>query len=218
MSLTKGFDKKYWTENYSEPTSMDGIGNAKDHARYIKAFFQLEMVDISSVVDLGFGYGYLFQKVLKEFIPYKAMGIEPSRYAFDRASKRKLKPVESTNLTLLNEDLMSWCKRKSSSKLSFDLGICTSVFQYIENKELEITIEILSKRIKFLYLSVPTDFELKRQVEDIGFDDKYAIKRSRAYYRKALSKHFTNISSRIWESKEFFSEETTQFTDLLYRS
>ena len=59
-----GFDRKYWEENYSQPFTMDGIGNAKEHAKYLKAFFELEQVDISSIADFGFGYGYLFQKTM----------------------------------------------------------------------------------------------------------------------------------------------------------
>lgn len=216
--MMKSFNKKYWDNNYSDPTSMDCIGNAKEHAKYIKSFFELEMVDVSSIIDFGFGYGYLFQKVMKEFIPYRAMGIEPSDYAFKKASRRKLKPVESTKLDLFQEDILAWCKRKESKNLRFDLGICTSVFQYIATDDLDFIIQTLSSRVKFLYLTVPTDIELNRQVEELDFDDLYALKRSRDFYRKILSKHFTNISSKLWESKKFFNEENTQFTDLLYRS
>ena len=86
------FEKEYWSKNYSQPQSMDGIGNAKDHADYLKTFMRLEMVDVTSVIDLGFGYGYLFQKVMKAFLPYKACGIEPSKLAFNKARQRKLKP------------------------------------------------------------------------------------------------------------------------------
>jgi len=50
--MTK-FDKTYWDKNYSEPMSMDGIGNAKDHVRYLKAFLEVEHVDVSSIIDLG---------------------------------------------------------------------------------------------------------------------------------------------------------------------
>jgi hypothetical protein len=199
----KSFEKEYWDHNYSDPSTMDGIGNAKDHVNYLKAFLELEMVDVSSIIDLGFGYGYLFQKMLKAFIPYRA---------------RKLKPVESTKLELLNESIQQWCNRTDSKKLSFDLGLCNSVFQYIPDKELKEIIPVLSKRIKYLYLTVPTDMELDRQIEELEFNDTYAIRRSREFYRKILSKHFTNISSKLWESKYHFNEESTLFTDLLYRS
>lgn len=212
------FEKEYWDKNYSEPETMDCISNAKEHAKYLKSFFELEMIDISSIIDFGFGHGYLFQKVMKEFIPYRAMGIEPSKYIFDKTSKRKLIPVDSTKLKLYHESLETWCLRENSKKLQFDLALCTSVLQYIENSSLEKIVSVVSKRVKYLYLTVPTDIELKRQVEDLDFDDTYALKRSRNFYRKILSKHFTNISSKIWESKFHFNEENTNFTDLLYRS
>jgi SAM-dependent methyltransferase len=133
------FKKDYWDHNYSSPQTMDGIGNAKDHAKYLKSFMDLELVDISSIVDLGFGYGYLFQKMMKVFVPYRACGVEPSKYAFDKARARKLKPVDSTKLELLNESIQEWCERSESKKMSFDLALCNSVFQYrLKNSSLMI--------------------------------------------------------------------------------
>lgn len=212
------FKKDYWDYNYSEPKSMDCIGNAKEHCQYLESFFKLELIDISSIVDFGFGYGYLFEQMLKTFIPYKACGIEPSKYAFDMAKKRKFQIVESMNLKIYNESLEKWCQRKESKNTRFDLGICTSVFQYLDEDTLELAIETMSKRVKYLYLTVPTNKELDRQIEELEFNDTYALRRSRHFYRKKLNKHFTNISSKIWESKFYFDEETTLFTDLLYRS
>jgi len=213
-----GFEKEYWDKNYSDADSMDGIGNAKDHVKYLKSFLELELVDVSSIVDLGFGYGYLFQQMMKAFIPYKACGIEPSVFAYKKATKRKLKPVESTELKLYNESIEDWCQRDDNKYTRFDLGICTSVFQYLDEQDLEEIIPILSRRVKYLYLTVPTDIELNRQIEELEFFDEYAIRRSRQYYRDVMSKHFTNISSKIWESKYYFNEEDSLFTDLLYRS
>ena len=210
------FDETYWQKNYSDPMSMDGIGNAKDHVRYLKAFLALEHVDISSIVDLGFGYGHLFREMLRAFIPHTALGIEPSPYAFKKAKPEKWRPVESTELTLLQEDLTTWCLSKRKYE-PFDLGICTSVFQYMSDKELKEIIPVLSKRMKYLYLTVPTDKELQRQVSDLDFKDEYALHRSREKYQKLLKPHFTFISARVLESKYFFDEESTSFTDLLYR-
>lgn len=212
------FQKDYWDQNYSDPSTMDCIGNARQHCAYMKAFFELELIDISSVIDFGFGYGYLFQKVLKTFIPYKAWGIEPSQYAFDKARKRKLQPVESTKLQLTNESLQQWCKRKSNPKLRFDLGLCTSVLQYIDDQDLDFVLSVMSQRVKYLYLTVPTDKELDFQIETLNFDDTFALRRSRKFYRDKIGKCFTNISSKIWESKFYFNEDTTLFSDLLYRS
>jgi hypothetical protein len=210
------FDKTYWEANYSEPETMDGIGNAKEHVRYLKSLFELEKIDISSIIDLGFGYGHLFKSMMKAFVPYKACGIEPSEYAYKRALRKKLKPVESTKLKLYNESILDWCKR-SDKKESYDLGICTSVLQYLNEKELEEVLPIMSKRIKYLYLTVPTDKELERQVDELEFNDKYAKSRSRDFYHKIISRHFTVVSNRLLESKHHFSEDDSFFTDLFYR-
>lgn len=211
------FNKTYWDKNYSDPMSMDGIGNAREHVQYLKAYLAIEHVDISSVVDLGFGYGHLFREMLKAFIPHLAVGIEPSEYVFKKAKPDKLRPVASTELKLYQEDLLTWCRTDRKKQNKFDLGICTSVFQYLNDKELKEIIPVLSKRIKFLYLTVPTNIELGRQVSELEFKDEYAIHRTREQYQKLLKPHFTFISSRILESKAFFDEESTPFTDLLYR-
>jgi hypothetical protein len=209
------FDKQYWTKNYSDPQSMDGIGNATEHAKYLKSYFNVEFVDIESIIDLGFGHGYLFKEMLKTFLPYKAYGIEPSEYIFKKAKIERWKPVESTKLKIENTDLLSWCTKPHSE--IYDLGICTSVFQYISTHDLKLIIPILSKRVKYLYLTVPTNLELKRQVEELNFKDEYALHRSSQTYKKLISPYFTFISSRILESKHFFNNESTLLTDLLYR-
>ena len=77
----KKFDKSYWDKNYSEPMTMDGIG-----------------------------YAHLFREMLKAFIPHRAVGIQPSPYAFKKARLHKLRPVESTDLQLLEEDILTWCR------------------------------------------------------------------------------------------------------------
>lgn len=211
------FTKEYWDKNYYDPKSMDGIGNAKSHAKYLKSFLELEQVDISSIIDFGFGYGYLFQEMMKAFLPYKAYELEPSEYAFKKASKRKLKPVESTELELKCETIQKWCERKDGPKSRFDLGLCNSVLQYIPDNELPFILETIARRVKYLYLSVPTDIELKRQREEVDFHDSYALKRSYDFYYRILSKNFTFISSKFLESKYYFNKETTLFTDLLFR-
>lgn len=215
-SGSDGFSKEYWDINYSSPDEMDGIGNAPEHSKYMKSLLDLDFIDVSSVIDLGFGLGHLLEAVLKDFIPYRAMGIEPSKYVYDQVLKRDISPVESTKLKLLNTDLVSWCNDDRYTK-HFDLGICTSVFQYLSNEEVRAVLPILAKRVKYLYFSVPTDKELDRQIEDLKFKDEYAIRRSRSWYQKEIRKHFTFVSSRMLESRTFFNEEDTFFTDLVFR-
>jgi hypothetical protein len=216
-SGSKGFSHDYWAVNYAEPDEMDNIVNAKEHADYMRAILQLEGVDISSVVDLGFGLGVLFKEVLKTFKPYKALGIEPSEHAFKIVSSKKLSTIESTKITLLQTDLVTWTKSQPKKAETFDLGVCTSVFQYLSDDEINAVCPILAQRIRYLYFSVPTNNELKRQVSDLDFKDEYAIHRTREKYLKLLKPHFTFVSSRLLESKIHFNEDTSPFTDLLFR-
>jgi len=212
-----GFSSEYWEVNYADPEEMDNIVNAREHAAYMKAIFALEAIDISSVIDLGFGLGILFEEVLKTFIPYRARGIEPSKHIFDLVMKRDLRPTESTRLVMENTDLVSWAKKDSKRDKIFDLGICTSVLQYLSDEEIEFVMPLMAARMRYLYLSVPTDLELKKQIEDVNFKDEYAIHRPREKYLQFIRPHFTFISSRLLESKIHYDEETSSFNDLLFR-
>ncbi|MCK5884143.1 MAG: class I SAM-dependent methyltransferase [Bacteriovoracaceae bacterium] len=218
MQGRAGFTKEYWDKNYADLESMDGVGNAFEHAQYIKYLFGIEYIDISSVIDLGFGMGHLFEEILKTFIPYRAFGIEPSLFPFEQVSQRDIRPVESTKLTLENTDLVSW-SQNSGKKYDrrYDLGICTSVFQYLSEEEIDQILPAMALRVKFLYFSVPTNKELDRQIQDLDFCDEYAIRRSRNWYQKKLRKYFTFVSMRVLESKSHFVEEDSHFTDLLFR-
>ena len=62
-----GFPDQYWHENYSDPSDMDGIGNAKEHALYLKYLMGIEYIDVSSIIDFGFGLGPLFKEMLSVF-------------------------------------------------------------------------------------------------------------------------------------------------------
>ncbi len=213
VSGENGFSEDYWASNYSDPESMDCIGNVKEHFAYLSSLFNLEVIEINSMVDLGFGLGAMIKEGRKKFALKKICGVEPSFYAFETMEKWKSK-YGIKNLTLKNMGMAQWLEK---TKGKYDLGLCNSVLQYLTNKELEEAIPLLSRRVKFLYLTVPTDVELDFQIRDHKFKDYYARRRTRAFYQKLLKKHFTFISNRLLESRYFFDEETTLFTNLLYR-
>ena len=83
-----GFSEEYWRENYSDAEEMDGIGNVETHVTYLKSFLDLEYVQVASLIDFGFGLGHMFRECMKEFVPYRVTGIEPSKEVFDRAISR----------------------------------------------------------------------------------------------------------------------------------
>ncbi len=199
---------EYWRTQYAEPATIDGIGNARDHSRYLAAFFNLEGFEVKSVVDLGFGTGHLFKEMLRTFQPKRALGIEPSEHVF-----RRFKHVTAR---ARHTDLLTWCLDPKEEK-TYDLGLCTSMLQYLEARELKLALPVVARRVRYLYLTVPTDVEYERQGSEQSFADPYAHVRSRAWYLRVLRPHFTFLSTRVLESKHHFDERSTPFNDLLFR-
>ena len=124
------------------------------------------------------------------------------------------KENDSYRLSLRKVGLLTWLEK---NKGKFDLGFCNSVFQYIATSDLEKVVPLMSKRVRYLYLTVPTDKELENQVKEHHFTDSFALKRSRRSYQQILKRDFTFISSRLLESKFYFDEKNTHFSNLLYR-
>lgn len=209
-------DNQYWNENYAEPDLMDGVYNAKEHLIYIKSIFDLEEVTIKSIVDLGFGLGHIFEQIPHYLKPYKLVGVEPSLSAFNQVSI-KSEVLQGIKFRLYNETIQDWIGRKDRFNQQFDLGICNSVLQYLCDDELSETLDGLAQKVKYLYLSIPTNIEYKRQREEFGFVDQYAYKRSKSFYMKLLKKNYTIVSSRLLESKVYFDDRSSNFSEYLFR-
>lgn len=211
-----GFTQDFWSENYSHPETMDGVFNAHAHARYARAAFDVIGEEIASIVDLGFGMGHLFTAVLEVFDPYKALGIEPSPVGFAALAGRPLGP-RPDKVRLEQIDLASWSLRPDTSKDRYDLAICTSVLQYLTDDELEILLPVVSRRAKYLYLTVPTEREREDQARHEAYVDTWAYVRTRQEWRTWLAPHFISVGGRLLESRHSPSRDRSLFTDDLFR-
>jgi len=205
-------EKEYWDSCYHEPETMDGIVNAKEHAKYAKSLFKLEQIKIKSIVDLGFGTGDMLKAFRKEFKSNNCSGVEPSKYIYEKNKQRLIKK----NISVYNISLEQWSESKDFEK-RIDLGLCTSVFQYIKTNDLKKIIPIMAKRLRYVYLSVPTNKELDRQINEMSFKDKYALRRTKKTYQDLLSPYFTIVGSRLLESKFHFSDKDSRFSEFLFR-
>jgi hypothetical protein len=215
-SGARGFGADFWKQNYSDLQQMDCINNATAHARYLKASFDVVLQEITSVADLGFGLGHLFAAVLEEVRPYKALGIEPSGHAFARA-KARLSPPDQTKLRMLQVDLAGWCRASDTARDRFDLGVCTSVLQYLTDEELEEVLPVMARRFRYVYLTVPSAEELDYQENVEQFVDAWAIHRPRREWRAWLAPHFRVVGTRLLESRVTVTRASSPFTDQLFR-
>jgi trans-aconitate methyltransferase len=206
------FSEDYWKKNYSEPESMDGIVNAKEHANYISSLFRLHEVQIKSMIDLGFGLGHLMREFSQKLNVQKVVGIEPSEFAFNKVKKKAF--IEKKSIKIYQDDIINWLEKDSRK---YDLGICNSVLQYISDEEIPLVLQKLSEKVRYIYFTVPTDKELNLQEKEHSFIDEYALKRSVEFYRTQIQPHFSIVSSRLLESRHFFNDDNTVFNDLFYR-
>ena len=213
----EGFGAEYWNTLFSDPDRMECVGNADRHAAYLQAALAVELVPVRTVVGVGVGLGALFAEVLKTFRPRKALALEPSHWAWSRLDTERLQTTVSMNLRVLKQDLLSWCRQEMRGWERFDLGLCTSVFQYLSEAEIQSVLPVMSQRIAHLYFTVPTDEELGLQRQDCGLTDRWAHSRSASWYRERISPHFAVVSGRLLQSRVHYDAASSPFTDLLYR-
>lgn len=220
MSHKNSFDEQYWIENYSEPEEMDGLANATEHLQYLYCLFELENIEVKRIADFGFGLGKLLEEACRIFVPTQVFALEPSKHAFDKVRSQEWTKTWQDELSWSQQDLKTWSlahKDKKFKKPQYDLGICFSVMQYIEDDDLRLVSKVLAKSCRYLYASMPTKTELKRQRSEFEFDDRYAIRRSRKKYLEILGEDWTIVGLRLLESKHHESYESSPFSDHLFR-
>ncbi len=213
----RGFGPQFWSDNYDQPQLMDGVFNAAEHARYIRASFEVLGTIPNSVADFGFGTGHMLAAVVRELKPYKIGGIEPSAVVFSSGKALIEQAAAPTNSALTQTDLSSWCELNDHARHRYQLGLCMSVLQYLNDGELQQVLPVLARRLKWLYLTVPTAEEARWMKAREGFDDAYAIERTQAELREWLRPHFEPVSARILESRVTLEASDSPFTDHLFR-
>jgi len=175
------------------------------------------------------GIDLLVDEVLKaKGSLWQRMLDRPHRYAFTTVPIDKKKSLENYLFHDLQKEIQYSLVRghfkkhvqdlREKKKNPFwDLILCTSVFQYVEEASCEGLIKNLAQHCRFLYFTVPTTLEYRHLESVYQFVDPYAYRRSKIFYLRRLKKYFRLIGTRIWESKHFVSESETPFKEYLYR-
>lgn len=84
----KEFDGSYWTDIYGNGLDVDGSYNAKQHAEYLRALFQLMEIPVYKMADFGFGKAILLREMVKTFSPVKVYAVDASKEAFEDLKKK----------------------------------------------------------------------------------------------------------------------------------
>lgn len=202
------FDSKYFNQIYPKGETIDGDYNAKEHALYLKHLFLLMGVHISSVYDFGFGKGNLLKQVSKKLEVVHVGGCDISEVALRKLQKSQISKEWKLQVAPID---------KVQLQRKYDLGICNSVLQYVDDKVMEKAISNMAKHCKYLYLQVPTKKDYAYLKKHLKFEDPYAKIRDLNFYNKRVKKYFTAVSYGLLESKTFFDYNKSVFQDELYR-
>ena len=205
----KPFDEEFWSMMYG--LCIDGIYNSKEHLKYCNAIFNLMRIKPKSIGDFGFGKATLLKEAIKTFKPDRIIAIEPTEKLVADLLKKKW--IIYWNIEILQETIQSFdISNIVNNPLTF--GIFTSTMQYIQDNEVEMVFEKLSKITRYLYFTVPTINDYIRMEKQLNFVDEYAYRRSKEFYLEKLKSYFTIVSFNLLESKSF---KNSHFPEELYR-
>ena len=101
---------KYIGNNFGNPCGFGGkisvkIMNLINQRQYKAVLENIKLEPDNIVLDIGFGNGYLIEKLFKKNIPVKIYGIEISNDMFNFVSAKNRRLIENGRLKLFLEDI-----------------------------------------------------------------------------------------------------------------
>lgn len=136
-----------------------------------------------SVLDIGAGVGYWSDWYRKNHKQTKVLSVDVSEHACHRYGHEL-------------RDISVWTPSKK-----FDLVICQSVLQYLDDRAARSAIKNLARATKHvLFFEVPTKGDLQNNVDrDVTDFEIYA--RTGSWYRNELKKYFRQAGAGLWIAK-----------------
>lgn len=195
----KEFDGSYWSDIYGNGLDVDGSYNAKQHAEYLKALFQLMEIPVYKMADFGFGKAILLREMVKTFSPVKVYAVDASEEAYEDLKKKDW--VKRSDKFHLYHESLETLKLPKLEKEPVELGICNSVIQYLPDGMIPGVLEKMAKYCNYLYFTVPTNEDYVVMKEEMSFTDPYAFSRSKKKYRKWISRDFEIVGYNLLQSK-----------------
>ena len=140
-------------------------------------------ISVRSVLDVGAGVGYWSGWYRKNHKQTKVLSVDVSEHACQKYGHEL-------------RDISVWTPKKK-----FDLVICQSVLQYLDDRAAKSAIKNLARVTKHvLFFEVPTINDLRHNVDrDVTDFEIYA--RAGSWYRKELEKYFRQAGAGLWIAK-----------------
>ena len=177
------FNRDYYTRFYGKNGAHDEERIAY-LATAVHNMCQWWGVSIDSVFDIGAGMGMWRDWYNINYPEVRVRSIDISEYACATWGH------ECRNIA-------EWKPRGA-----FDLVICHSVLQYLDNTSFTQAIENISSATRsVLYLELPTKWDYENIVDNTA-TDLHVFQRGAMWYRKQLHPYFTQVGAGLWVKKD----------------
>lgn len=176
------FDQAYYRRFYHDPaTRAASPAYARRQAEFIAASARYLELPVKRVIDVGCGVGRVLKGLGRAFPKATLRGVEYSDYLCTRYGWQQGSVV-------------------TYQDKPFDLVVCNDVLAYLDDKQCNRAIDNLAALCKgMMFLGVITQEDLPVLDEERTDPDQYL--RKRAWYRRRLRRHFTNIGGGLYLKK-----------------
>jgi hypothetical protein len=173
------FDSDYYARFYGK----DGAHDAERIAYLATAVHNMCAwwgLNIGSVLDVGAGMGMWRDWYNSSYPHVQVRSIDVSEHA-------------CTTWNHERRNIAEWRPRGK-----YDLVVCHSVLQYLDNASFSQAIENLASATRHvMYLELPTKWDYENIV-DSRSTDLLVYQRSATWYRQQLTPHFTQVGAGLW--------------------
>jgi SAM-dependent methyltransferase len=176
------FDAGFFKRFYST-TPMHSRRKIETLASGVHQFCSWWDIQVRSVLDVGAGVGYWSDWYRNNHQRAKVVSVDVSEHACKKYGHEL-------------RDISSWAPKRK-----FDLVICQSVLQYLDDQAARSAIKNLAKATKHvLFFEVPTKSDLRNNV-DRDVTDFEIYSRTGIWYRNELAKYFKQAGAGLWVAK-----------------
>lgn len=176
------FDAEFFERFYSK-TPMHSRKKIETLASAVHELCKWWDAPVRSVLDVGAGVGYWSDWYRSNFKNVSVLSVDASEHACKKYGHEL-------------RDISAWSPRKK-----YDLVVCQSVLQYLDDGHARSAIKNLALATKnILFFEVPTKKDLVQNV-DRAVTDMEIYARTGSWYHHELSRKFIQAGAGLWVSK-----------------
>lgn len=179
MDAHAEFDDRYYRRFYGRGGAhdRDKVGHLATGVHHLAKWWGMP---VRSVLDVGSGMGMWRDWYREQHPDVRVRSIDVSEHACATWGHER-------------RDIAEWKPPRP-----FDIVVCHSVLQYLDNASVIRAIDHLGAATRnLMYLELPTTRDLRHVVDPTG-TDLHVHHRSGTWYRRHLVRHFRQVGAGLW--------------------